>query len=42
MSSFKCNDHVQIQDSYGSSFHTKLVYLATLISQLLYEELALF
>ena len=41
MSSFKYKDNFQIQRNYSPLFHTKLVYLATLISLHLYEELAL-
>lgn len=39
MSSFKY-DNFQMQRNYSPLFHTKLVYLATLISLHLYKELA--
>lgn len=41
MSSFKYKDYFQIQHNYSPLFHTKLVYLAALISLHLDEELAL-
>lgn len=41
MSSLKYKDNFQIGCNYSPLFHTKLVYLATLISLLLHEELAL-
>lgn len=43
MSSFKYKDNFQMQRNYSPLFHTKLVYLAILISNILHllEEQAL-